>query len=294
MKPPTNNSRPRNTFLAKSFALLVSCAILGLLMSVNMQLYGNTCAFAGQLFASVAVLVIGGLFIYWVAAARRWKYSLIGSFVTAVIAAAVWFFVPHRDGSNLVQMHYNAGLRLSELRSLPPGQIDQFLTNREARNKLARFLPRFDRLIQAEEEQWLSQTLAAVNDQAASCLEKSDPLKAWDVLKGPLWNLPAPTENSTTSEPRQVGFHNEWLRAKGLRLKAAKTSILVKLNQEEFSAARKIAGQLASEKSQDRLRGTEVDQATEQFIESVEFLSALNDLSRSAADAPYQQQEDDE
>ena len=80
----------------------------------------------------------------------------------------------------------------------------------------------------------------------------------------------------------QVEFHNEWLRAKELRLKAAKTVILTKLNDEEYHAAREIAGQLRSDLSVDQFRDAAVDSATEQFIDSVEFLNSLNELSRNA------------
>ena len=274
MKPSENNSRPRNQFVAKAFALLVSFGILSLLIWLNMRLYGTPFVFVRQLYACGAALFVGALFVYSATAARRWKYSLIGSVGTAVIAAAAWFLVPHRDGGNLVQMHYNASLRLAELRSLPHGQIEQFLTNREGRNRRTHLLPRFGRLIRAEEEQWLSKTLSTINDQAASCLNKSNPLESWDILKGPLWNLPAP-------DSRQHEFHNEWLRAKKLRLKAAKMMTLERLEHEEFQGAHKIAWQLHNDANLDRFRGTPVDVATEQFIDSVEFLNSLNELSLS-------------
>ncbi|WP_435011946.1 hypothetical protein P12x_006182 (plasmid) [Tundrisphaera lichenicola] len=271
--------RPLATNRAGLIVFASSASVLALLLGVNHRLYGNLYVFNRQWIACGVALGVGSLLVVQAYSEGRRRRCLACGVLAVGLAVAGWWLVPNANGDSLARLHLRTLRLLSELRSLPLGETNQFRSATESRDRVVDQLPRFGRSIRAEEGRWLKESLSGAVTKTEALLP-SDPSGALTVLKRALKDLPGPEKYEPEAPPDQDRFREVWRRAKRLRLKAAKAAALSKITGKDYQAAAGIAAELRTAAWNDGYREETIDAATEKFIDSVLFLNSLDELSR--------------
>jgi hypothetical protein len=273
------HASPREAGIAIPLAFACCSIILALLMGVNYRLYGSPYASTKQVAIGVLALAIGAVLAVRAAWARRWQRCAFRGVMSVGLAAVGWWLVPIHNGANLARLHYLALAYQLELRNLPLGEFTHFRRNMTSRDDLVGLLPRMGRSIRVDEVRWLNDSLCSTISEAEA-KRASDPSSALAVMQEALLYLPGPGKYQSDAAADAADFVETWRRAKTLRLETSKAATLPKILNGDYRTATAIAAALRAAAVQDDHRDEAIDEATSQFIDSIQFLNSLNELGQ--------------
>ncbi len=137
----------------RSRVLPILFLLLGTLAIAGFSFFGGTHYF--RVFVTLFAIFIGFFFGLWPNANRAWHARLRWMTAGLALAGVSAWFVPTLSGVNL----WSAYRQVDELRTMQPGEVDEFLRSAADRHLLVQAFPSFALEVKSGEMAWLRRTV---------------------------------------------------------------------------------------------------------------------------------------